>query len=123
MSKHPNKNRTRFGGATNRGPKPMFYVHLGQRFELPDVPDGHHYVRGPNNKLVRRMMRKQIMAHRNPIGGSIMHKITAFRRELGVLAPKPGMSPKQKRAERRRREEVARQVVLVPSVSSPVATK
>lgn len=110
-----NNNKPRFAGAVNKGPKPMYFVHLGQRFELLDVADGFHYRRAPNNKLVRRMERKQILQHRKPNGNSIMHKITAFRRELGALAPKPSPGPKQRRAEKRRRAAANAQVVLMPS--------
>lgn len=115
MKRH-NYNRPRFGGIVNNGPKPLYFVHLGQRFELPEALPGHHYVRAPNNKLVRRMERRNIMMHRKPMGNSVMHKITKFRRELVALMPKPGRHPHEKRAEKRRRIEAQKSV----AIGSPV---
>lgn len=95
-------NQPRFQTISNNGPKPMYFVHLGQRFALPPPPDGFHYVRLPNNKLVRRIERRNIMQHSRK--HAVMHAITNYRQELQQLMPKPGKHPREKRAEKRRRE-------------------
>lgn len=118
MKRH-NHNRPRFQGATNNGPKPMFFVHLGQRFALPSPPDGYHYVRQPNNKLVRRMERRNIMQHGRQF--TIMHKLTQYRRELHALMPRPGKHPREKRAEKRRRMQ-AQAIVVGDTKVDPALT-